>query len=458
MFPTLEEIKKQEQEKGYASLTQGQKDIFNAPLVLSSNQGEAIHNENVATVDNVSKTILDNKAEQDKFAKEAAAKKVEDERKAAETKALTENIATGEGSNAQGVKGTWQTNPDTGINQFFPEGSTITFDVPEPVENNKLDKEKADLDAQMAALKISQDQITNAYIDSITKRYEGLIEQQKEINRRAYARVQTSGLRSGTARYAPEIQSGILSAEESAGLSKISALESEKMTLIAEANQAKQNKDIEMLDKKIADYNARRKEQNELLKEQKKLADEKAEKQKEYLKKLDNEKKIKELYDSGITDSASIATTLGISLKEVDDAMKIINPDESLAGVSPDLKTFKEFFPDVDITKEEGRQKYLDWQAQVQKAKDKATQTEQTRNLKTSAFAKARPELEKSRGEDGYVDPNVYMRLRNDYAEIIGEPSSFDAVFASYLSPQERDRLGIGKESYSPEESINPFE
>ena len=73
------------------------------------------------------------------------------------------------------------------------------------------------------------------------------------------------------------------------------------------------------------------------------------------------------------------------------------------------------------------------------------TQTEKTRELKTSAFTKARPFLEQSRGKDGYVDPGVYLRLRSDYAEVIGDPSSFDAIFAPFLSPEERARLGLGK-------------
>lgn len=83
--------------------------------------------------------------------------------------------------------------------------------------------------------------------------------------------------------------------------------------------------------------------------------------------------------------------------------------------------------------------------AGIKKKAEKVSTTEQKQKLKTSAFAKARPFLEQSKGEDGYIDPNVYLKLRSDYAEIIGNPSEFDDVFASYLSPQERARLGLGK-------------
>jgi len=73
------------------------------------------------------------------------------------------------------------------------------------------------------------------------------------------------------------------------------------------------------------------------------------------------------------------------------------------------------------------------------------TQTDRDRALKTAAVAKARPELERNIGRDGYADPSVYLKLRSDYAVSIGDAAEFDATFSSLLSPFERARLGIGK-------------
>lgn len=73
------------------------------------------------------------------------------------------------------------------------------------------------------------------------------------------------------------------------------------------------------------------------------------------------------------------------------------------------------------------------------------TQTDRDRALKTSAIAKATPELRSNTGSDGYADPSVYLRLRSDYAQAVGDVSEFDAAFSSLLSPRERARLGIGK-------------
>jgi LysM repeat protein len=73
------------------------------------------------------------------------------------------------------------------------------------------------------------------------------------------------------------------------------------------------------------------------------------------------------------------------------------------------------------------------------------TQTDKDRELKVVAFQKALPELQKNIGQDGFVDPVVYMKLRNDYVQAIGDVSEFDDVFSSMLSIKERLNLGVGK-------------
>ena len=69
------------------------------------------------------------------------------------------------------------------------------------------------------------------------------------------------------------------------------------------------------------------------------------------------------------------------------------------------------------------------------------SQTEKDRAIKVEVIKRARPALIASRGDDGYVDPNVYLEMRSNYAETIGNPTNFDDVFSLMLSPQERVRL-----------------
>lgn len=81
--------------------------------------------------------------------------------------------------------------------------------------------------------------------------------------------------------------------------------------------------------------------------------------------------------------------------------------------------------------------------AQQELSRKRKTEVEET--TQKAAISSARSELERTKGTDGYIDPERYMELRTDYAEAVGDPSKFDEAFASRLSPQERARLGIGK-------------
>lgn len=74
---------------------------------------------------------------------------------------------------------------------------------------------------------------------------------------------------------------------------------------------------------------------------------------------------------------------------------------------------------------------------------EKKTETERTRALKTEVIKRAFPRLDESRGRDGYVDPNVYLDLRQQYAEAIGDARGFDDIFLPMLSPSERSRLFV---------------
>ena len=80
-------------------------------------------------------------------------------------------------------------------------------------------------------------------------------------------------------------------------------------------------------------------------------------------------------------------------------------------------------------------------------AKQTTTATERTTAATSGAIAMARPALQESVGEDGYVDPGIYTRLRLDFVEKYGSVSAFDNAFAPLLSPKERARLGVGEYS-----------
>lgn len=90
------------------------------------------------------------------------------------------------------------------------------------------------------------------------------------------------------------------------------------------------------------------------------------------------------------------------------------------------------------------------------------TELEKIRLKEASDYFRDWKEQKKSEpGWDGYVDPKDYQEMKEYFATQIGSTAKFDSTFASLLSPQQRDRLGVGKESYTAPKKTNitnPFE
>ncbi|MBI3980966.1 hypothetical protein HY345_03120 [Candidatus Microgenomates bacterium] len=102
--------------------------------------------------------------------------------------------------------------------------------------------------------------------------------------------------------------------------------------------------------------------------------------------------------------------------------------------------------PTLAAIKEERRvEEFERVQTRLESEATEPAVSEKLRASKIEALAKAGPELNKSKGTDGYVNPNEYLRLRNDYVQVIGDVSEFDEVFSPLLSEDERFNLGVGK-------------
>jgi len=141
---------------------------------------------------------------------------------------------------------------------------------PEPHTRPMSDREQADLRAQRRAvegqvvtpdvefvddpivrsLKTLQDtanEANAALIRGIQAKYARRKEQQRDISKRRQAGLTLIGQRAGRQRYAPEIQEGILGAEERAGIQALADLDAEEEMLVAQARQAKLDQDFKAL-------------------------------------------------------------------------------------------------------------------------------------------------------------------------------------------------------------------
>lgn len=94
----------------------------------------------------------------------------------------------------------------------------------------------------------------------------------------------------------------------------------------------------------------------------------------------------------------------------------------------------------------------------IEGAKKTPTGTEEQAQKRTQAFAVARPLLNAAKSVGGSVDKATYMKIRQDYAEAIGDVKEFDDVFSVMLSPSDRRDL-FRTPTYPGETAIlSPFE
>ena len=76
--------------------------------------------------------------------------------------------------------------------------------------------------------------------------------------------------------------------------------------------------------------------------------------------------------------------------------------------------------------------------------KEGGTLTERNRAIITPALTQARQYMDASRRGE-FIDGNEFLKLRNDFVELYGDPGPFDDAFVSLLSPSDRAKYGLGK-------------
>ncbi len=148
--------------------------------------------------------------------------------------------------------------------------TTSTTNTPQGPDfaNVQIDQQTQSYINQMEQLRATASASSNALIASIQQRYAQRAEDMKNTNKAYMAGAVNQGIVSGRARYAAEMQSNILSNEESMGMRRISDLEAEKVSLIIQAEQAKNADDFKMLQAISDKYESAHDKQISLLQKQ----------------------------------------------------------------------------------------------------------------------------------------------------------------------------------------------
>lgn len=135
-----------------------------------------------------------------------------------------------------------------------------------------LAETKKGLDAMLSSYTQNIDQETQGIVDDLKRVYANRIAEQEKINQAMIGSTNVSGIVSGRTRYASTIQDSILSAEETAGLKRISDLNSELTSLVSQAKSAAQGKKSEMTFKLMSQYDKAKEARDKAIQDQYKLS------------------------------------------------------------------------------------------------------------------------------------------------------------------------------------------
>jgi len=190
-------------------------------------------------------------------------------------------------------------------------------------------------------MRLSSDRVTKSIISSIENKYAVLRSQQEDINKRQQQGVEKVLLLAGTSRYAPITAGSISSAQERAGIMELAALEAEEQQLIANAKNAQEAQNFELLAKQLDRVDAKRAEKAKVQEALAKTLAKEIEDAKAKQMQATRDFAIAGLVEQGITDPAEI--------------MKALNEASVAGGYGPSDFTAKEISETLEyIAKENG--------------------------------------------------------------------------------------------------------
>lgn len=230
---------------------------------------------------------------------------------------------------------------DTNAGLYMPKGTTsgTPADADEQSINTAFDAQKGLIDSS-----------TQNVLDSIKNLYAQRNQAQSQANTNALESFKNFGVRTGAARYTTGAYKGMLSSVENAGLQRLTDIAAEESGKIAEAEQARQNKEYDLFVTKRNEVTELRKEkaatisklQDAAIAENKKIRDNQI--------RSSRDNAIAGLVSQGVTDPNQILGYLNrddkgnvtgdFTAKEIADTLKSIAPNDDLDKLSGATRDF----------------------------------------------------------------------------------------------------------------------
>ena len=395
---------------------------FTAPVVpkqpvsiLSSKQGKEITQKNKDELARIEEGIKKAKEEFERIRKEAEPLLKKKEPK---SELKPEPLITDEERTVLGLPPKPEKTPEEIITEQL---NTQKLEI-----NARIDNEVAGITSQYDAIQKKFDTALQLQIENIKSIFGQRKKEMQDINERRFKVQQTIGIRKGTARYAPDIEAGILTTEEREGMGRLSDLDVKEQSAIVEAKNAMEKNEWTVFNEKMKITRDLREKQEKEIGELQKTANEELKKIKEKNADITLQETVGKLFDAGIDNASDMQEyfkkqDLSFDLEKIEKYLKIINPPESLAGMNTDYRTYKQlikekdpdvkgltwleykemienleraperitgdvgefmrFFPATDLTTPEGQQQFLDWEKRQAEAGRKPIEVEKEKPL-----------------------------------------------------------------------------
>lgn len=117
--------------------------------------------------------------------------------------------------------------------------------------NKSSDKQTKDYTALYDTYKVGLDATHSALVDRIKESAKSQKDAMEVLNERALGAKRVQGYRTGSTEYTPEIDTGILKAEEEEGIARLAEIDANMNLALAQAESAKTEKDFELAAKRL---------------------------------------------------------------------------------------------------------------------------------------------------------------------------------------------------------------
>lgn len=159
---------------------------------------------------------------------------------------------------------------------YDASGRPMVQDATGAITNDSYADQEYEKNKESVAKTAEYNQLFDTYKTGLDATHQSLIDSIKEqaaqqrakmeiLNNRSLGAKRVQGMRTGTAEYASEIDTGILKAEEEEGLARLAEIDANMRLAIAQAQSAKTAKDFELASKRLETANALQKAKEETI-------------------------------------------------------------------------------------------------------------------------------------------------------------------------------------------------